>query len=276
MHQLSFSQGLSWFFQRPAHCPGADTPHYLPLHQLVSQQMQRPTGPALWWLGAGQGHQVGLPLTVQLLRATVQLFLASQGPFQALFHAPPAHPFHCGGAYLQGLGYFLVLHGPSGLALIAEQQYAGVSLPVCRRSPFRHQPFKLFLLRFRQMHPVFLRHHFNPANPLFLEYRLIIPYQPSVQRWWSTRRSTGNGAGRPRRRRTLPSGPRPNWPRVCWSGPLSRESPSAEFQRTKSTAATATCGGGWSKECNCSIRQEQPYQLLFHGKSGLCLKNLGR
>ena len=79
---------------------------------------------------------MGLSLTVQPLRTPVQLLLAPQGPFQTLFHAAAAHPFHRRIANLEGPGYLRVLHGPVGLVLIAEQQDAGVGLPVsCRPSP---------------------------------------------------------------------------------------------------------------------------------------------
>ena len=38
---------------------------------------------------------------------------------------------------------------------------------------------------------------------------------------------------------------RRNWPGGCWSGRWNRECPSAGSLGTKSTATTATCGGGW-------------------------------
>ena len=44
------------------------------------------------------------------------------------------------------------------------------------------------------------------------------------------------------------SAPRRNWPGGCWSGRWNRECPSAGSLGTKSTATTATCGGGWSGE----------------------------
>ena len=47
VHQHSFSQGLSAFFQCLAHGFGADAVHYLACHQPVRQQLQRPGGPAL-------------------------------------------------------------------------------------------------------------------------------------------------------------------------------------------------------------------------------------
>ena len=95
--------------------------------------MQRPTGPAIGRLGAGQGRQVGLTLSVQPPPAAVELFLASESRLHSLFHAAAAHPLHRGGAHPQGPGYLLVPHGPAGLILIAKQQDAGVSLPVRRR-----------------------------------------------------------------------------------------------------------------------------------------------
>ena len=45
VHQHSFSQGLSAFFQCLAHGFGADAVHYLACHQPVRQQLQRPGGP---------------------------------------------------------------------------------------------------------------------------------------------------------------------------------------------------------------------------------------
>ena len=44
------------------------------------------------------------------------------------------------------------------------------------------------------------------------------------------------------------SAPSRNWPGGCWSGRWNRECPSAGSLGTKSTATTATCGGGWSGE----------------------------
>ena len=75
MHQHAFSQGLSAFFQCLAHGFGADAVHYLAFHQPVCQQLQRPGGPALRRLGAGQGNQLGFIMAVQLLGAAVQLLL---------------------------------------------------------------------------------------------------------------------------------------------------------------------------------------------------------
>ena len=46
IHQLSFNQGLNRFFQTPAHRLRADAVYDRPFHQPVSQQMQRPAGPA--------------------------------------------------------------------------------------------------------------------------------------------------------------------------------------------------------------------------------------
>ena len=142
MHQHSFSQGLSSFFQGLAHGFSADAVHYLPLHQPVRQQLQRPTGPALRRLGAGQGHQVGLSPTVQLLLTAVDLLPPSQGSLDSLLNTAAAHPFHRGVAHPQRPGYFLVIHGPALLAFIAEQQYAGVGLFVCCRPPPGHQPLQ--------------------------------------------------------------------------------------------------------------------------------------
>ena len=139
MHQHSFSQGLSSFFQRLAHRFGADAVHDLAFNQLVRQQSQGPAGPALRRLGAGQGNQVSLPCTIQLPLPPVELLPAPQGCFQALLHAAAAHPLHRGGAHLQGLDNLLVLHGAVSLVLVAKQQDAGVSLPIGCHPPSGHQ-----------------------------------------------------------------------------------------------------------------------------------------
>ena len=102
MHQHSFSQGLSSFFERLTHRLRADAVHYLAFDQLVRQQFQRPTRPSLRRFSAGQGNQslprtgygVGFPLTVQLLPATPDLHPAFQGRVDTLLHAAAAHPFH--------------------------------------------------------------------------------------------------------------------------------------------------------------------------------------
>ena len=166
MHQHAFSQGLSAFFQCLAHGFGADAVHYLAFHQPVCQQLQRPGGPALRRLGTGQGNQLGFIMAVQLLGAAVQLLLAPQGPLQTLLHTAAAHPFHRGGSHLEGPGYLLVLHGPVGLVLIAEQQDAGVGLPVSRRPSPGHQPLQFLLLLLSQRHTVFLHHHIHPHFPI--------------------------------------------------------------------------------------------------------------
>ena len=78
---------------------------------------------------------MGFPLTVQLLLPPVQLLLAPQGPLHTLLHAAAAHPFHRRPANLEGPGDIPVLHHPVPLPLIAQQQDAGVGLPVGRRPP---------------------------------------------------------------------------------------------------------------------------------------------
>ncbi len=189
MHQHSFSQGLSSFFQCLAHRLGADAVHYLPLHQLISQQMQRPASPALRRLGAGQGYQVRFSLTVQLLRAAVDLLLASQGPLQTLLDTAAAHPFHRGVAHLQHPGYFLVLHCPALLGFIAEQQDAGVGLLICCRPSPGHQPLQFLLLLRTQPDPVLLGWHLHPPNftsPLLYTGK-ITAYYLSFQSCWTTR-----------------------------------------------------------------------------------------
>ena len=79
MHQHCFSQDLTSFFQCLAHRLGADTVHYLTLHQPVSQRLQRPAGPSLWRLGAGDCHQSGFAIAVQLSPTPVDLPPAAQG-----------------------------------------------------------------------------------------------------------------------------------------------------------------------------------------------------
>ena len=164
MHQHSLSQGLSSFFQGLAHGFRADAVHYLPLHQPVSQQLQRPTGPALRRLGAGQDHQVGLPLTIQFLRAAIDLLPPAQGCLDSLLNTTAAHPSHRGDAHLQHPGYFLVLQHPALLAFIAEQQNTGVGLSVCCHPSPGHQPLQFLLLLRTQPDPVLLGWHPHPPN----------------------------------------------------------------------------------------------------------------
>ena len=172
MHQHSFSQGLSSFFQCLAHGFGADAVHYLAFHQPIRQQLQRPGGPALRRLGADQGNQLGFIMAVQLLGTTVKLLLASQGPLQTLLHTAAAHPSHRGGARLQDPGNLHVFRGAIGLVLIAKQQDAGVSLLVSRRPSSGHQRHQFLLLILHQPYPVFLHHHPHPTSQILLGFQL--------------------------------------------------------------------------------------------------------
>ena len=97
--------------------------------QQVSQQIQRPSCPAIGRPGAGQGLQASL--AVQFPGQRLSCSLRSRIPFQALINATAVHPLHRGGTHLQGPGYILVPHDPAVLILAAEQQYAGMSLTVC-------------------------------------------------------------------------------------------------------------------------------------------------
>ena len=119
MHQHSFSQGLSWFFQRLAHRFSADALYYLALNQPVRQQLQRPTCPAFRRFSAGQRNRVSFPLSVQLLPTAIELLPASQSPLQTLLHTAAAHPLHRRPPHLQRPGYLPVLHRPFRLVLIA-------------------------------------------------------------------------------------------------------------------------------------------------------------
>ena len=107
---------------------------------------------------------MGFSLTVQFLRAAVDLLPASQGSLDSLLNTAAAHPFYRGVPHLQRPGYFLVLHGPALLAFIAEQQYAGVGLFVCCRPPPGHQPLQFLSLHRTQPDPVLLRWHPHPPN----------------------------------------------------------------------------------------------------------------
>ena len=69
-------------------------------------------------------------------------------------------------------------------------------------------------------------------------------YLPQV---WAGDVERRREAGVPGCRRTLYSGPSPNWRKGCWSGRWNQESPSAGLPGMRSTAATATCGCGWSR-----------------------------
>ncbi len=178
MHQHSFSQGLSSFFERLAHCFRADALHYLTFDQPVGQQFQRPTGPALRRFSAGQGNQVGFPLTVQPLLPPVQLLLAPQGPLQTLFHAPPAHPFHRRTANLENPGNVFILHDPVRMGLITQQQDAPVGLLVSRRPATGHQCLQFLPLLRTQLDPVSLHRHPlltrpNPLRPVLGRIHLV-------------------------------------------------------------------------------------------------------
>ena len=163
MHQHSFSQGLSSFFQRLPHRFGADALHYLAFNQPVRQQFKRPTYPAQWRFGAGQGNQAGFPLTVQLLLTAIELLPASQGRLHTLLHTAAAYPFHRRPANLEGPGDIPVLHHPVPLRLIAQQQNASMGLPVGRRPPSRHHCLQFLPLLHTQFDPVLLLHHSLPA-----------------------------------------------------------------------------------------------------------------
>ena len=192
MHQHSFSQGLSSFFQRLPHRLRADALHYLPFNQPVRQQFKRPTYPARWRFRAGQGNQslprtgygVGLTLTIQLLPAPVQLLFATQGGRHSLLHTAAAYPFHRGGAHLQGPGYILVHYWPLGLILITQQQDAGVRLLIsCRPAP-GYQCLQFLLLLYLQCYLIFLHHHLPHHFPICsCIYLTFTSYHPSIH-WW--------------------------------------------------------------------------------------------
>ena len=175
MHQHSFSQGLSSFFQRLAHGFGADAVHYLTLHQPVSQQLQRPTGPALRRFATGEVSQVGLSLAVQLPRAAVDLLPVSQGCLHSLLNTAAAHPPHRGLSHPQGPSYFLILHRPALLAFIAEQHNPGVGLFICCRPSPGHRSLQFLLLLYTQPDPVPLRWHPHPPN---ITLPTDVPWQP--------------------------------------------------------------------------------------------------
>ena len=78
MHKPPFSQGLSSFFQRLPHRFGTDALYHLAFNEPVRHQFKRPTYPAMWRFGAGQGNQVGFPFTVQFLLAAGKPLLAPQ------------------------------------------------------------------------------------------------------------------------------------------------------------------------------------------------------
>ena len=170
MHQHSFSQGLSSFFQRLPHRFGADAVHYLAFNQPVRQQFKRPTYPALGRFRAGQGNQAGFPLTVQFLLAAIQLLLAPQSCLHTFFYAAAAHPFHGGSAYLEGPGDIPVLHHPVPLRLIAQQQDAGMGLPVGRCPPSRHHCLQFLPLLHTQFDPVLLLHYPLPTLSYLAPY----------------------------------------------------------------------------------------------------------
>ena len=143
-----------------------------------------PTDSSLRRRRAGQGNQVGLTLTIQLLPAPVQLLFATQGGRHSLLHAAAAYPFHRGGAHLQGPGDLLVHHWPLGLILIAQQQDAGVSLLISRPPAPGNQCLQFLLFLYRQFYPVLLHHnlpHHFPICSCF--YLTFTSYHPSLQ-WW--------------------------------------------------------------------------------------------
>ena len=163
MHQHSFSQGLSSFFQRLAHRFGTDALHYLAFNQPVRQQFKRPTGPAFRRFSAGQGNQVGFPLTVQPLRTTIELPLSLQGRLNPFLQATAAHPLHRGYAHFQGPDNLLVFHAAANLLLITQQQDAPVGLLVSRRPATGHQCLQFLPLLRTQLDTVSLHRH--PPTP---------------------------------------------------------------------------------------------------------------
>ena len=178
MHQHSFSQGLSSFFERLPHRFRADALHYLAFDQPVGQQFQRPTGPAFRWFSAGQGNQVGFPLTVQPLRTTIELPLSLQGRLNPFLHATAAHPLHRRAANLENPGNLFILHGPLRMGLITQQQDAPVGLLVSRRPATGHQCLQFLPLLRTQLDPVSLHRHSplprpNPLRPMLGRIHLI-------------------------------------------------------------------------------------------------------
>ena len=122
MHQHSFSQGLTSFFQRLAHRLGVDAVNYLALDQPVRQQPQGPTGPAFRRFPAGQRNQVGFPSAIQFPWPAALLLPAPQGRFDPFLHATAAYPFHCGAGNLERPGNLFVGHASVFPRFIAQQQ----------------------------------------------------------------------------------------------------------------------------------------------------------
>ena len=109
---------------------------------------------------------MGLSLTVQPPRTTVDLPLSLQGRLQTILNTTAAHPLHRGYAHLQGPDNLLVFHAAASLILIAEQQDAGMCLLVSRRPSFGHQRHQFLLLVLPQPYPVPLHHHHNLTSQL--------------------------------------------------------------------------------------------------------------
>ena len=87
MHQLCFSHGFSsFFFKRLANRLGANGPDYLTLDQLVSQQLQGPTGTPLRRFPAGHRYQPCFTFAVQSLLTPTQLLFAIQRRLDPLLH----------------------------------------------------------------------------------------------------------------------------------------------------------------------------------------------
>ena len=80
------------FFKHLANRFGADGLDYLTLDQLVSQQLQGPTGATLRRFPAGHRYQPGFALAVQYLLTAAQLLFAVQRRLDAFLHTAPAHP----------------------------------------------------------------------------------------------------------------------------------------------------------------------------------------
>lgn len=96
MHQLRFSHGLSSFLERHPNRLCADRLNDLTFHQLIRQQLERPSSTTVRRLPAGHSYQTGFTLPIQYLLTTTQLSIPTcptvdvVGAWGVGYGAPPS------------------------------------------------------------------------------------------------------------------------------------------------------------------------------------------
>jgi hypothetical protein len=158
IHQHCFSQGLSSFFQRLAHCFVRDGVDNLPLDQSRGQQ---PQGPPLSPFGrgaTGQGDQMGFLLAVEAPLGRGKAGPGIQGGLQPRLGEALAHPLDGRPTRFQGLANLAVGPATAFVAGIRFEQDARSGQGACGGVATRDQALQSDALCFGESDEVLLLH----------------------------------------------------------------------------------------------------------------------